>query len=58
MRWQKPTSFSWETTDGAYYIEHESKGRWWRCFRKGKRIGRAYSCALAKKLCRTHSRGG
>lgn len=57
MRWQKPTTWSRETTDGRYYIEHERKGRWWRCFHKGHRIGRAYSETLAKNLCRAHHGG-
>lgn len=38
LKWQTPTFFSRETTDGAYYIEKCITGEAWRYLYKGKYI--------------------
>ena len=37
MTWQRPTSWSAETTDGAWYAEHNATGRKWKLWRNARR---------------------
>ena len=36
MTWQRPTSWSAETTDGAWYAERNATGRKWKLWRNAR----------------------
>lgn len=48
MRWQDPTDWSTETTDGQWYAEERS-GLWW-LYKAGNHVGTQISKAAAQKL--------
>lgn len=39
MIWQRPTSWSAETSDGSFYAERNRKGRKWRLWKRMKYLG-------------------
>jgi hypothetical protein len=55
LEWQKPTDWSRETVDGAYYMELDETSGEWTAWRRMERLGRYPSEDAAKTACEEHA---